>query len=74
MITAAYFCSSIMMAIATFMGVRKNHRVALLLFVLAAVPLFLTSTMAKAVFTWLGLIGPIAIATIVVQASRTNHR
>ena len=57
--------ASALMAMAAWLGLQRRFVAALIVLLLALGPLLLELTVIKAVFVWLGLIGPIATVIVV---------
>ncbi|MEM7501584.1 MAG: hypothetical protein AAF417_06050 [Pseudomonadota bacterium] len=66
--------ASVLIGCAAWLGLRKRYWLALCSVLAAVVPLLLASTVAKAVFVWLGLIGPIVTIAVLLEGLRAPRR
>ena len=60
----------IMIVVAAWLGLRRHTVAAVGALLLALVPLLFGFPISKAVFVWLGLVGPIVIAVVMLAGIR----
>ena len=59
--------ASALIAVSVWLGLRRRFPAAILVLAAALAPLLVDLTVTKAIFVWLGLIGPIAIVMVMLM-------
>lgn len=62
--------ASIILVIAAFLGIRRLPLPTAAMTLLALLPLLYSMTAAKALFVWMGLIGPVVMAVVLLHGLR----